>query len=343
MLIRDYSNYKNRRSVAAGTTEGADAPKAQQDDKAMDDLQPSPTISGKMTGEPPVINTASEEHPLDCLFEDGIFDDSANLLPGSTGLKTVLGRRNIQVAAVCALSLIACGSFAAMSFFQSVKPSHPVEVAAAPMEPIAMLGVEGMVDMKDQAKAAVEKTNQALKGGENDASADSAATSKTMPDGTEASDEDMEKGLIPVAYEPSGRPDPFAPLVGETAPGGAMMGPDGQPVEKDVMDSLQYVGFIGDMNAKDKVAMIKVSDSILGAKTLIKKAGDTFTVDGKALTLKSISKNQLQLKVKGQTRSLMLSATEDSSAASGDTAASGLDNLKKLGSSKAPDVDLQEP
>jgi hypothetical protein len=139
--------------------------------------------------------------------------------------------------------------------------------------------------------------------------------------------------------EPSGRPDPFSPLVEPADPLGqpnsALSGqPDAEkkPEKRDVLVDLQYTGFIGDAHSKDKVAIIKVSDPLAGGtKTLIKKVGDSFLVEGERAVLKAVSKNGLQVTLSGQTRWLELhpyvemtgNAAGRGSANSGSASASG--------------------
>lgn len=122
--------------------------------------------------------------------------------------------------------------------------------------------------------------------------------------------------------EPTGRPDPFEPLVG--ANGERQSGPE-EVKKKDVLEDLQFTGFIGDINSKSKVAIIRVTDPTSGtAKTLIKKAGQSFTVEGEKVVLKGISKGSLLLSVSGETRVLSLNPyTETVASSSGNTAAQG--------------------
>lgn len=111
----------------------------------------------------------------------------------------------------------------------------------------------------------------------------------------------------------AGRPDPFSPLI-QDGPAGFSPLPDPNK-KKDVLLDVQYTGFIGDMNSKDKVAIIRVMDPAGGTKTLIKKAGDSFYVDGERIMLNAISKNSLSLRVSGASRSLGLNPYQEISTA----------------------------
>lgn len=116
---------------------------------------------------------------------------------------------------------------------------------------------------------------------------------------------------------PTGRPDPFSPLIQE---GTSAFSPLEDPKKKkDVLMDVQYTGFVGDVNSKDKVAIIRVSDPASGAKTLIKKAGDSFYVDGERIVLNAIAKNNLSLRVSGASRSLSLNPYQEITTASAAT------------------------
>lgn len=119
-------------------------------------------------------------------------------------------------------------------------------------------------------------------------------------------------GLPEIQKEQVGRPDPFAPLIQEGI-GDEMVSPLAQP--KDILDDVMYTGFVGDVNAKDKVALIQVSNGGV-PQTLVKKAGETISVDGEKLILKSISKDAVVLSVRGKTRRLALTPFVDSAPAS---------------------------
>lgn len=107
---------------------------------------------------------------------------------------------------------------------------------------------------------------------------------------------------------PTGRPDPFSPLIQESSAfGGLSSLNDPKKEEKrDVLNDLQYTGFIGDVNSKETVAIIRVSDPSGEQKTLIKKVGESFYVEGERVFLKGIAKNKLTLRIGSANRGLSL-------------------------------------
>lgn len=109
-------------------------------------------------------------------------------------------------------------------------------------------------------------------------------------------------GHEPVKSEPTGRADPFAPLVsGASIPDASKT----EGVKKDIFADVQYTGFIGDINSRDKVALIKVNDATTGTtKTLIKKAGETMLVGTERIMIKGISKHVLSVSGAGESRQL---------------------------------------
>lgn len=121
--------------------------------------------------------------------------------------------------------------------------------------------------------------------------------------------------------EPTGRPDPFAPLIQE---GSAGFEPLNDPKQKkDILTDVQYTGFIGDVNSKDKVAVIKVADPAGGTKTLIKKTGESFYVEGERVYLKGITQDGLTLRVEGVNRKLGLNPYQEIVSAPSTTGGSG--------------------
>lgn len=109
----------------------------------------------------------------------------------------------------------------------------------------------------------------------------------------------------------TGRPDPFSPLIDDGTSTGFVPLNDTKQ-KRDILTDLQYTGFIGDVNSKDKVAIIKVSDPNAGGTvTLIKKAGDIFHVEGELVVLRGISKDNLTLSLSGVNRRLGLNPYAD--------------------------------
>lgn len=101
----------------------------------------------------------------------------------------------------------------------------------------------------------------------------------------------------------SGRPDPFSPLIQET--NGGFIAP---AENQDALTGVQYTGFIGGANSKSKIAIIKVADvnPAIPPKTLFKKAGESFYVNGERIYLKTIGKTGLSLQLNGENRTLSL-------------------------------------
>jgi hypothetical protein len=127
----------------------------------------------------------------------------------------------------------------------------------------------------------------------------------------------------PIKDEATGRPDPFSPLF--SANGSALVSKP-EDAKKDVLEGVRYTGFIGDLNSKDKVAIIRVSDSVTGtAKTWIKKVGEKMTVNGETVWVKAISKRSLSLHASGEFRQLSMQEYQvvKPEAASGGSPASG--------------------
>lgn len=152
--------------------------------------------------------------------------------------------------------------------------------------------------------------------------------------------------------EPSGRPDPFSPLVRASDPNLLPGAAEEANEKRDILLDLQYTGFIGDVRSKDKVAIIKVNDPNSGQKTVIHKVGDSVWVEGERVLLKGISKEGLQVSLGGKTRWIELhpydesstSTTSTTSPSSTSTPASSADTTKAStdSSSSQKVVPLQE-
>ncbi len=128
--------------------------------------------------------------------------------------------------------------------------------------------------------------------------------------------------------ELSGRPDPFSPLIQET--NGSFIAPT---QNQDALTGVQYTGFIGGVNSKNKIAIIKVADAnpAVSPKTLFKKAGESFYINGERIYLFAIGKTSLSLQLKNENRSLALNpykiivnntATTNAAGTTGSTGAS---------------------
>lgn len=120
--------------------------------------------------------------------------------------------------------------------------------------------------------------------------------------------------------EPTGRPDPFSPLIQETGSGLNTLNVPKQ--QKDILTDVEYTGFIGDVNSKDIVAVIKIPDPAAGGfKSLIKKTGESFYVGGERIYLKAVAKSGLVLRAEGVNRHLTLTPYSEASSVSKEDAA----------------------
>lgn len=115
--------------------------------------------------------------------------------------------------------------------------------------------------------------------------------------------------------EPTGRPDPFSPLIQEMGSGLNTL--NDPKDKKDILADVEYTGFIGDVNSKDIVAVIKIPDPAAGGfKSLIKKTGESFYVDGERIYLKAIAKSALILRAEGVNRNLAINPYSETSSVS---------------------------
>lgn len=99
-----------------------------------------------------------------------------------------------------------------------------------------------------------------------------------------------------------GSGDPFAPILDNYQ----AAGPDGEK-ERDVLDSVQFTGFIDDIQGKKKVAILKISDPA-GDYSLVKKTKDSFSIEGKKIIVQNVKNDMLYVTVDGTARTLMLNA-----------------------------------
>jgi hypothetical protein len=160
-------------------------------------------------------------------------------------------------------------------------------------------------------------------------------------------EESIRRGL----NDPIGRSNPFEPLI-RPVTDTAGFGPNPGSEKRDLLQDLQYTGFIGDAQSKDKVAIIRIADPIAGSKTVIKKSGESFPLEGKQVVITSIARDGLRLTLEGQSRWLALqpyAETAPPTSSSGSaTPLNNLDALQKLPAATnapptaAPGAALQE-
>jgi hypothetical protein len=306
MLKRDLSRYLTK-------TLGAPPSDLKADLEAVSPVAPCPKgiedeLSAMML--PPGAST---------LLANGVFNDCAD--PVKPAWITRIGnRKRALIGAACAFSVAASAIYAALGLWLYVSiDDHSAQQA----EPIALLSTQDSENMRTDTRRVLENIRQVQqdqasmnRSPKTEQSLLAQAAPQTGLPGEPAGDEKFSLvGLKALESDAAGRPDPFEPLVQPASAIGAPISDPGQA--RDVLDSLSFTGFIGDTNSRDKVAIIKVLDPVAGAsRTLIKKAGDSFTVDGERIVLKSISKNSLRLGIKGQTRQLSLSAYQELSGSS---------------------------
>ncbi len=292
----------------------------------------------------PAVVTAVPEEGLNALFDHGVADP---LNSNPSLLVRFLNRPRLVVSVTIAVCLLCSVVYAGLGYWLLTSARHPAQKPAefqamsqvsAGDDAVSMLGLAessdiereisedhttleniqilqkqtGGIQVPQEDKSEEPMLAQAI--AESDLGIDSMITGRSNVPGLKA-----------IEQEPVGRVDPFSPLVQSSGlPTLGTVAGD----EKDVLQNLQFTGYIGDINSKDKVALIRVTDAAFGQKTLIKKVGESFTVEGEKVILKEISKNALQLRISGVSRRLelapyidaqssMSSSTSSSSAGSG--------------------------
>lgn len=289
---------------------------------------------------------------------DEIFNDEGITFDGPVDT-SIMGRirhhKRILIIAGCAVCVAASAVYAALGIWLYLSIGE--QNSAKHDEPVAFLNMQETDKIHAGTREVLKNINLVQQQGEKmvrdmlaqaskpaglgkDAKA-SAMDGKTLAGlpvnaPLPANDKLAMAGIQGTLAEITGRPDPFEPLVQPVSTETSASTEATAPVEVDVVTFLQYAGFIGDINTKDKVAIIKMNDPALGAKTLIKKTGESFMVDGQKVVLKAISKASLQLLVKGRTRQLSLNSyTEKTGSASGGSgsSSSGSTNTPSTGGS----------
>lgn len=198
----------------------------------------------------------------------------------------ILGNPRLIACIISGLCVLGTSAYAALAFWWYQSGYSPVPSD----EPVAMLSAHddsGMFKNIDQLeKSPAGKT---------------AAKQNSIK---EPSDEPVSLlGLVAPKSEAVGRANPFDPLVQINQPASSFGLP---PKPRDVLEDVQFTGFIGDAASKDKVAILRITDPMAGDRTVIKKAGESFSVEGVPVYLKAISKNSMQVKVNGRNRTLYL-------------------------------------
>lgn len=259
-----------------------------------------PDPAGEEAGE----EALEEARPEATTFE---FDDSEGI-PDNL-LVRLLNKPRLVIGMALTLCAMATVTYAGLGlYWLSGSPQQ---------EAVAMTGVDETVAETGQARDVAKSTP--------------VTAVATAADDTNVSVKKMDENEIlamagiadeapaaPVAA--TGRPDPFAPLVAPPADSSSGTAP--APEEegpRDPLEFLQYTGYIGELKSKDKVAIVRINDGIQDY-TVVKKAGETFTVNGEVVTLKSIGPEALHLKVAGASRRLDLNPyVEITASSSGST------------------------
>jgi hypothetical protein len=99
-----------------------------------------------------------------------------------------------------------------------------------------------------------------------------------------------------------GRVDPFQPVV-IPLDGQAALIPESPP---DVLNGVQFVGMLDDRRPAQRIALLRINNGIGPAITAIKKVGETLSLDGHLISVRSVSRQQLALTVDGKSRQLPL-------------------------------------
>jgi hypothetical protein len=107
--------------------------------------------------------------------------------------------------------------------------------------------------------------------------------------------------------ENTGRPDPMAPLVQEKDPNAeidALTGLSKKP--KDVLEGVEFVGFVGGKKAQDNVAIFNITAGGV-TQNAVRKINETFEANGHIVRLKKATQYDVVLNVDGQNRTKYLS------------------------------------
>ncbi len=210
---------------------------------------------------------------------------------------------------ILGLGLVSCSVYIALGYWWlgSAPPSQAAE-------PVNLLNLETKTPLENQ--DSTSRFNNIHNIQQNPATGGSSSSPPLKPV-MEKTDQDLLAQTLP-SSQPNlqldssakeagalGRPDPFSPLVIDTkTPGGGTISDD---TKKDLLADVMYTGFIGDSNSKNKVALIRVFDTISGmAKTQIKKVGESININGQDAVVKSISKTSVKLNAAGELRELTI-------------------------------------
>jgi hypothetical protein len=289
--------------------------------------------SGVQTSQSAAVLDESElEAALDeLLYEEGFPD----LSPGNEPWLVRFFNRPKLAIGIIGLCVLASSVYAGMAYWWLIsgnasiaaEPIHMMQIHEGPKaKPSMHPGLNHLNTLQAQPPVTVpeEKTPQKPETEPATLLAQANMPSLTTPSsGTEIAAKDKEPEL-------TGRFDPFEPLVRIADPNQETPEDNTSAPPKDVLEDVQYTGFVGNANAKNKLAILKITDPSTGStQTLIKKAGTSFYVGGEKVILKSISKKSLQLSVSGQNRQLDISPYQTANSTT--SASSGTNNTPAAG------------
>jgi hypothetical protein len=252
-------------------------------------------LQDRITGSPLPSNQTEQPDPLDWVemserLDQGFLDNESLLVKDHWTSKLLNSPR--MVAALIVLCLLGSTIYAGLGYWwlTSISLSHAAE--PEPGKPSVRSGNHDLLNIKTlqeqlpkQQPAGTFNPDERL------------IAQATPAEGfSRVESADSIPGL-------SGRPDPFSPLIQET--NGVFIAP---AENQDALTGVQYTGFIGGANSKSKIAIIKVADvnPAIPPKTLFKKAGESFYVNGERIYLRAIGKTGLSLQLNGENRTLSL-------------------------------------
>ncbi len=285
--------------------------------KILEGLSALQTQSSPVAGGLPEGVTLNND--LDDLYTESTTQGQAS---GAKSSGLTLLRRPPVLIAMSLLGIAICASYAGLGYLRAASANDgqslasmltPSFFSAAPQTATNEQAPEPALGM-----AAVDENNTLLAQATPTTNQTTTTTTTTTGKAPDSDIADIRRDL----QEPSGRHDPFSPLVKEPVPGSNTGVPGGmsgfgnlgmlKPVKRDGFLDVAYSGFIGDTGAKDAVAIIKVNDIAGGGvKTLIKKTGDTFYIGNDQAQLKSLTKTAMLVKLGKTTRWVPLYAYQE--------------------------------
>lgn len=237
-------------------------------------------------------------------FEDVLQAEEESLTSWG-GIAAGLSRMsNAQIAVALTISLCMALSMIYAGFAYAwlwLGVEHPVGD-----EPIAMSGIveETSAETAGLSRGALPFSADAARSGK-DPSAESKAEGKHYDFTKKLLSADAPLLMLGMKESLGNIEDPFAPLIRPVEAGMPALPPE----EVDILADVEYAGFIGDVKAKDKVAIIRTVEG-----TMVKKTGESFSLSGEKVWVSEIAPQYIRLKVQGQKRTLPLAPYLDDAA-----------------------------